>query len=138
MAKDLDYIVRLEKAIAKKYGEEAIINPKSNWSESKEEKYLEQMKEFYKRDQKNRELCDKIDKDGFFIGKHLITNTKKNDRICLVCDVYSFDVKDDLYMNKFECCFNCYIQFIENREQRWLDGWRPEKLKEQENNGNYT
>ena len=23
------------------------------------------------------------------------------------------------------CCMNCSIHFIEGREQRWRDGWRP-------------
>lgn len=25
----------------------------------------------------------------------------------------------------FGCCIDCYIFFIEGREQRWLEGWRP-------------
>ena len=36
-------------------------------------------------------------------------------------------MKDDLYMNKFECCHTCYIQWVEGREERWESGWRPEK-----------
>ena len=40
MKKDLDYIARLEKAIEEKYGKEAIINPKSNWTDEKEKQYL--------------------------------------------------------------------------------------------------
>lgn len=23
------------------------------------------------------------------------------------------------------CCIQCYIEYIEDREQRWKDGWRP-------------
>ena len=34
-------------------------------------------------------------------------------------------LSDDLYMNKFDCCFNCYIQYVEGREARWHSGWRP-------------
>lgn len=25
----------------------------------------------------------------------------------------------------FGVCINCFIHFIEGREQRWKDGWRP-------------
>jgi len=25
----------------------------------------------------------------------------------------------------YGCCVNCFIEFIEGREQRWKDGWRP-------------
>lgn len=25
----------------------------------------------------------------------------------------------------FGVCVNCFIQFIDGREQRWKDGWRP-------------
>ena len=38
--KDPNYVVKLEKAIAEKYGEETIQNPKKNWNEEKE--YLDQ------------------------------------------------------------------------------------------------
>ena len=49
MSKDQDYIVRVEQAIAQKYGEETIQNPKAGWDENKEKVYLEQMRELYKK-----------------------------------------------------------------------------------------
>ena len=122
---DLDAIVRIEKAISKKYGKESIINPKSLWTKEKEKKYLQQIKKLYKKEQKILEQRDKIEKDGFFISKNLINKTSK--RRCPVCDIYSFDLKDDVYVNKFQCCFKCYIQYVEGREDRWLTGWRPKK-----------
>ena len=67
MPKDLDYIARLEKAISRKYGGEAILNPMANWSEEREREYLEQLK-----------------------------------------------------------TLDCYIQYVEDREERWLQGWRPD------------
>ena len=39
--KDWDTLAAFEKAIAEKYGAEAIQNPKANWDETKEEEYLE-------------------------------------------------------------------------------------------------
>ena len=36
----------LEQAIQKKYGDEAIQNPKKHWNREKEEDYLNQIKEF--------------------------------------------------------------------------------------------
>mgnify|MGYP003649542904 FL=1 len=123
--KDLDKVAAIEKAIAKKYGTETIINPKAFWTDEKEEEYLEQVKEFYKEEKKKEEQSDKVEKDGFFLPKNLIT--KKSKRKCPVCDIYSFERKDDLYMNKFECCFKCYIQYVEDREERWGKGWRPTK-----------
>jgi hypothetical protein len=123
--KDLDKVAAIEKAIAKKFGTETIINPKAFWTDEKEEEYLEQVKEFYKEEKKKEEQSDKVEKDGFFLPKNLIT--KKSKRKCPVCDIYSFERKDDLYMNKFECCFKCYIQYVEDREERWGKGWRPTK-----------
>lgn len=125
MKKDLNRIAAIERAIAKKYGVEAIANPKANWDEKKEKEYLKQLKEVAKKEQKLREQTDKIEKDGFFVGKHLIS--KKKERNCPVCNVYSFDMRDDLYVNKFECCFKCYVQWVEYREERWKKGWRPNK-----------
>ena len=53
--KDLNHIAAVEKAISEKYGEEAVINPRANWDEEKEKEYLKQMKEFYKKNNKQKE-----------------------------------------------------------------------------------
>ncbi len=127
--KDFDYIARLEKAIKKKYGQEAIINPKSNWDDEKEQQYLEQLKEYSKKQQAAKEETERIEKDGFFLPKNLIN--KKSKRKCIVCKAYSFKAKDDLYINKFECCWPCYIQWVDGREERWKKGWRPNVEKKE-------
>ena len=44
VSKDSDYIAKLEKAIAEKYGTETIQNPKGNWDKEKEEEYIQQLK----------------------------------------------------------------------------------------------
>lgn len=122
---DLNKVAQIEKAIAKKYGKEAVANPKSFWTDEKEKEYLEQLKEFYEEEYKKKEQKEKVEKDGFFLPKNLIT--RKSNRKCPVCKTFSFDLEDDLYMNKFECCYKCYIQWVEDREERWLEGWRPDK-----------
>ena len=38
---DLNKVAQIEKAIAKKYGKEAIANPKSFWTDEKEKEYLQ-------------------------------------------------------------------------------------------------
>ena len=123
MKKDLNEIAKIEKAISKKFGKESIINPKSGWDDDKEKQYLENLKQFYSEESRQEE--DKINEDGFLIARNLINKEIK--RVCPVCDTYSFSGRDDLYMNKFECCEKCYIQWVENREDRWIQGWRPDK-----------
>jgi len=125
--KNFDYIAKIEKAIEDKYGEEAIQNPKANWSEDKEKEYLQQIKKIHKKEYKIQEARDKIEVNGFFISKKLLS--KDSERLCLVCETYSFEMKDDLYMNKYDCCFNCYVQWVEGREERWNSGWRPDREK---------
>ena len=121
MKKDLNQIAKIEKAMSKKFGKESIVNPKAGWSDEKEKQYLEDLKVFYSEESKVEE--DKINEDGFFITRNLIN--KEINRVCPVCETYSFSGKDDLYMNKFECCEKCYIQWVEGREDRWKKGWRP-------------
>jgi hypothetical protein len=128
--KELNHIAKIEKAIAKKYGSESIVNPKSLWTDEKEKEYLKNSKEYYSKIRKSLESTEKIEEDGFLIPKNLIT--RKNKRKCPVCNIFSFETKDDLYMNKFECCFRCYIQWVEDREKRWLNGWRPADKKEEQ------
>ena len=119
--KDWDYIARVEKAIAEKYGKEAIQNPTKFWNEEKEKEYLEQLKEEAR--QQELRQSNKKEIDGFFISEKLINKDTK--RTCPVCKKYSFRVRDDVYMNKYECCFKCYVKYVEQREERWEKGWRP-------------
>jgi len=121
---DPHYVVKVEKAIAKKYGEEAIQNPKKDWDDEKEKEYQEQIEEFYKKRDKIKDKSEKVEVDGIFIPKKLLSRGKE--RTCPVCKTYSFKSQDDVYMNKYECCFGCYIQYVENREERWRSGWRPQ------------
>ena len=123
MSKDQDYIVRLEKAISQKYGEEATYNPKRFWDENKEKEYIQQSQEEQRKFAKLAESQDKVEADGFLINKKLLN--RDHNRTCPVCQKYSFHPRYDLYMNKFEACFGCYVQHIEGREYRWTSGWRP-------------
>jgi hypothetical protein len=117
--KDPNYAVKIEQAIAKKYGKETVINPKSTWDDEKEKKYLDELKEVYYNN------VDKEEIDGVFIPKKLLK--EESNRSCSICKTYSFKSRDDVYMTKFGCCWNCYIQYIDGREQRWTSGWRPTK-----------
>ena len=114
-----DRIAAVEQAISKKYGPETIVNPKSGWTKQKELVYLEQIKTQHKKELRRREDTEKIQKDGFFISKKLLT--KDEDRVCPACFEYSFYFKDDLYMNKYDCCWKCYMHFVIGREERWMD-----------------
>ena len=122
MKKDLNYIAGLEKAIKQKYGEEAVQSPSSNWTPEKEKEYLQQLKE-----NKIKELsADRVEeREGFLFSAKLIKKDSKN-----VCDVCSNILKqqDMLYETKYECCRNCYIQYVEGREDRWKQGWRPDNV----------
>ena len=120
-----EYIVKLEKAISQKYGQETINNPRRFWDEDKEKDYLEQSVEERQKFAKLSESQDKVEQDGFLINKKLLN--RDHNRTCPICEKYSFHPRDDLYMNKFEACFNCYIQWIDGREERWSNGWRPNK-----------
>ena len=72
--KNLNNIAATEKAIAEKYGDEAIVNPNSNWT---------------------------------------------------VCGTFPKKSMDDVCITKFDCCHGCYIKYVDDREERWLKGWRP-------------
>ena len=122
--KDPNYAVKVEQAIAKKYGKETVVNPKSQWDDEKEKKYLDELKEVYYNNVDKEDL-DKEEVNGVFIPKKLLK--EESNRSCSTCNTYSFKSKDDVYMTKFDCCFKCYVQYIEGREDRWKNGWRPNK-----------
>ena len=128
MKKDLNYVAALEKAITEKYGEIATINPKSLWNEEKEKQYLEQSKEKLKKEAKTDTSEDIIDLEGILIPKKLINSVQK--RKCQYCDTYSFNREDDVYFSKYDTCHKCYVKYIEDREERWKSGWRPDKTEQ--------
>lgn len=113
MKKDLNYIQALEKAVKEKYGDLATQNPKQFWNEEKEKEYIHQQKEFINKKYNNEQSREKIDLDGVLLPKKLIN--KNNDKICSLCNKYSFDKRDDLYINKFKACYRCYLCKLEDK-----------------------
>ena len=123
MKEDFDQIAKFEKAIEKKYGPSAVINPKSKWTIEKERNYLKDLKEFYRPSE--GEETEKVRFGDVLISPLLLETESKN--TCNVCDTYSLARFDDVYMNKYECCMKCYYDYVDGREARWASGWRPEK-----------
>jgi len=122
---DPDYVLKVERAIADKYGVEAVQHPSKDWSAIKEQEYVEQRRRLYEKNNKISEKIEKVEVEGVLISKKLLN--KDSNRVCHICDVYSFDTRDDVYMNKYDCCRICYITWVDGREERWLTGWRPNK-----------
>tara|TARA_B100000700_G_scaffold303502_1_gene375043 strand:- start:1411 stop:1770 length:360 start_codon:yes stop_codon:yes gene_type:complete len=112
--KDPNYVVKIEKAISEKYGEETIKSPKSDWSPDKEREYLQQLKE---KEEKLRSIES---------NKKLLKNKSSVARKCDYCGESRIKRKHDVYFSKFGCCFECYVKWVEDREERWASGWRPE------------
>jgi len=123
--KDPNYVVKVEKAIAEKYGQETIKHPKRDWDDEKEQEYLNQLKELHHLELQEEDV-DKVEVEGVFVPRKLIN--KNSERSCPVCNKYSFKSQDDVYMTKFECCFGCYVKWVEGREERWKKGWRPNNV----------
>ena len=122
--KDYNRIARIEQAIAKKYGSKTVEDPRSNWDDAKEGDYQEQLKKLATREANFEERTEKEEVNGILMSKKLLTRETTR-RSCPVCKVYSFSLKDDAYMNRYDCCFNCYVHWVEGREERWETGWRP-------------
>ena len=124
--KDWNLVAKIEQKIKEKYGEEAIKSPAQDWTDEQEERHLEKLQQAALKKRNNETKQEKVEvSDGVFVTKKLLM--KESNRTCPVCSTYSFDKKDDLYMSKFECCFKCYIDDVEGREDRWKSGWRPNK-----------
>jgi hypothetical protein len=125
--KDFDKIAAIEQAIAKKYGKETIQNPRANWDEIKEKEYLDQMRELYKKSNVNKKWEEKIDVNGIKVSKKLFNRDSL--QRCMVCSSSLKKTADDVCFLKYECCYNCYVQYVEDREERWEKGWRPKGNK---------
>lgn len=126
MKKSLDEIAALEKAIKKKYGAEAIQDPRSDWDEDKEKQYLEQSKMARLKQEKVKAQKERVEINGVFVSRKLLSKEQES-RTCPVCKNYSFKQSDDVYMIKYECCFDCWVKHVQGREERWREGWRPDE-----------
>ena len=127
MSTDYDHIAAVERAIAEKYGSEAVENPRSKWDEEKEKEYLQQMQELYSKQKKNEESKEKIEINGIKVSKKLLNREQL--RSCPVCGRFPRKSLDDVCLIKYDCCNKCYIQYVDGREQRWKEGWRPNEDK---------
>ena len=124
--KDLNYIAGLEMAIKKKYGEEAVENPAKFWDKEKEKDYIQQLEEFVEKQKKIEQESEAENVDGILVSRKLLN--KEGIFNCPTCSKKLKTINDDIYFTKFDCCEICYIKYVEGREKRWLDGWRPENV----------
>ena len=123
MKKDLNYIAAVEKAISEKYGKEATNNFRYRWSPLLEQEYLRQLRDAsLKRNNKRPQEVETID-ENTIVPKR--SSRYKSERSCPVCKTYSFSGRDDLYMNRYECCYRCYVDFVAPDEEKWKQGERP-------------
>jgi len=123
---DLNYIAAVEKAIKKKYGDDAIQNPAKFWDEIKEESYLRQLKDFVEKQRKHEASAESENVKGVLITKKLLSKERKIN--CSVCRGLVKKINDEIYLLKYNCCERCYINYVEDREDRWLEGWRPKNV----------
>lgn len=107
MKESILYVEALEKAVKEKYGELATMNPKYFWDENKEKEYIEEAKKVTKKEYISQDSKEKIEIDGIMVTKKILNNTEN--KICKSCKIYSFKREDNLYMNKFNICYKCYV-----------------------------
>ena len=122
--KDWDQVAAIEKAIAEKYGKEAVQDFRSDWENLKEKEYFSQLEQ---RREKLKEQTSS--KETLQIGEITVRKRRKprsTARSCPVCKTYSFSASDDLYMNRFYVCRLCYYDFVQSKEEDWATGWRPD------------
>ena len=87
MKKDLNYVAGLEKAIKKKYGDEAIDNPAKHWDEEKEKEYLSQLKDFVAKQRKSEAEVEPENVNGVLITRKLFNKGKSYRDFTYISDV---------------------------------------------------
>ena len=123
MKKDQTLTAELENAIIDKYGMKGVHNPCSDWNSEKEEQYLRELKKINDKHFAQELQQEKINKDGVLLSKKLLM--KSGNTSCPICTKYDLKVRDEIFILRWECCETCYIKHVEDREERWRQGWRP-------------
>lgn len=111
---------KLELAIKKKYGDESIQNLRKDWNFLKQQEYEKQIKQI----QVLEDNKEEIEKENFI---ELLKIKRKSFSNCETCEKCILSKDDYFFYLKFNVCENCFITYIEDRETRWENGWRPKK-----------
>lgn len=114
----LEILQKIEKEITDKFGVEATLSPKAFWNNEREQEYQKQVDSFLEKEENKRKSEEKIEKDGILVPRRLFIeeNIKKG---CKFCQKYFLDFRDKIYVNKYNGCYECYINFIEGRETKF-------------------
>mgnify|MGYP003140451891 FL=1 len=102
MKKDLNKVAKIEQAIEKRWGKEAVENPASHWDEEKEKEYLEQIKE---RASKEGRSSTTREHDGILITSKLFIDRKADK--CPVCHSFKMSNIDKVMIKKIGHCQRC-------------------------------
>ena len=64
----------------------------------------------------------------FIIPKIKVIGKFKKERFyCTICHYPLLSSEDFEKDDKYECCHECYLKFVESRREAWKSGWRPKK-----------
>jgi hypothetical protein len=118
-----DYIAAIERAVKDKYGNQAVQDFRSQWAPAKEKEYLAQLKKRHRKNKSHSRQKEIVVRGDIVIKKR--EPKAATERKCPVCKTYSFSAADDLYMNRFGCCHDCYLDFVFAKPAEWENGWRP-------------
>jgi len=51
---------------------------------------------------------------------------------CPICERIMKGSKSNITYYNYNCCVDCFIEFVEGREEKWKSGWRPDKERIQQ------
>jgi|TARA_Y100000034_G_C6778735_1_gene347861 hypothetical protein len=46
---------------------------------------------------------------------------------CSVCDYILKSHEDTMSNERYSCCHDCFLRYVEARKDEWANGWRPKK-----------
>ena len=102
MKKDLNQVAKIEQAIEKRWGKEAVEIPASHWDEEKEKEYLEQLTARVQ----NEEPSSSIKEQGGILITSKLFNNRRVDR-CPECDNFKLSKRDKVLVKKVGHCQRC-------------------------------
>lgn len=116
--------IAIEQAIVKKYGKETVQTPGKDWTPEQDEKLRENLNKREQARYQRQKEGEKVSQNGFLISKRILREEGKLSK-CLHCNSLLTSSVHLFYIVKYDACKDCYIKYIEGREERWQSGWRP-------------
>jgi len=113
----VEYYDKLAEILYKQTDGKGLIDKETLWSGNGEDREEVQKKIFELSKKKIEKNTEVVDEDTYIVSKLVRKENFINK--CEICNSGIMNINDDVMFIKYNCCYKCYIRYIEGREDKY-------------------